>query len=290
MNFEIWMEHYLITFKKHKVKKSTWDFYEDIRAFLRPLNELDISEIDLFTVQDLINRLKEKGLAYNTIKPCYALMNQAFLKAKKAGIITANPCEGVELPAREKKEIEVLSEFEVKQLVSTGNRSTYYPVFLFLLFSGMRVGEMIALEWNDIDFEKKVIHITRNFYRGELTTPKTEQGKRDIPLTDVLAQLLPDAAHGTVFRNTLDNRIDYHVLLTAWQRQQTAAHFRNCYGLHALRHTFATNLIRNGADVKSVSMLLGHRDIQTTLNFYCHAGIDAKRDAMTHLSFKTFLG
>lgn len=292
MVLESWLEHYLNTFKKHHIKKSTFAFYEDLRIFLRPLNAVEVSEIDLFMIQNLVNGLHQRGLAYNTIKPCVSLLRRAFEKAIVAGIIKTNPCDGVELPAHDKTEIEILSEFEVKQLVSTRHRSYYYSVFLFLLFSGVRVGELIALEWSDIDLSNRIIHITKNFYRGDLTTPKTNQGKRDIPLTDSLLQLLPDQEEGSkiVFKNSLGCRIDYHVLLTAWHRQQVSANFKNDYGLHALRHTFATNLIRNGADIKTVSTLLGHKDIQTTLNFYCHSGMDEKRDAMTLLSFKTLLG
>lgn len=290
MIFKNWLEHYLFTFKKSKVKKSTLNYYEWRLHELTPLYDIPLDELNLFDIQDFINGYSV-GHSHSTVKGCFVLINQACKKAVSAGIIKRNPCDGVELPTFKKKDIDCLSEFELRQLFSCSNHAYYYPVFMFLLYSGMRVGELLALQATDIDFENNIINITKNFYRGEIQTPKTSQGVRSIPLTSELKKLLPGrfrTPDEIVFKNTLGYRIDYHVLLTSWHRQQTSAHFINCYGLHALRHTFASNLIHNGADVKTVSLLLGHKDIQTTLNFYCHSDIEEKRQVISKLNYNAF--
>ena len=290
MIFKNWIEHYLFTFKKTKVKSSTLNYYKWRLHELTPLHNIPLENLNLFDIQNFVNDYS-KNHSYSTVKGCLVLINQACKKALSAGLIARNPCDGVELPAAEKKDINCLSEFELQQLFSCSEHGYYYSVFMFLLFSGMRVGELLALQASDIDFKNNIIHISKNFYRGEIQTPKTSQGFRDIPLTNELKKLLPGRFYNyneLVFKNSLGKRIDYHVLLTSWHRQQTSAHFKNCYGLHALRHTFASNLIHNGADIKTVSLLLGHKDIQTTLNFYCHSDIEEKRQVISMLNFKAF--
>lgn len=291
MIYRLWLEHYLLTFKRDKVKDSTLKYYEYRFKSLSPLYDIELSVLSIFDIQNLVNALHSAGLSYSTVKGTYSLLEQSLNKAVSCKLISFNPCIGVELPKKDKHEIDSLSEFEIRQLLVCNSRNFYYPVFLFLLHSGLRAGELIALEWDNIDFKSGVIHICSNYYRGELSTPKTEQGERDIPLTRSLLNLLPDRSDrrgGLVFRNSFSCRIDYHILLRSWYRQQESANFKNRYGLHALRHTFATNLIHNGADVKTVSLLLGHKDVQTTLNFYCHSSLEEKRKVISLLDYKVF--
>lgn len=289
MTCKTWLEHYLFSFKKNKIKNSSYNYYRERFEALKPLYDLELEKLTLFDVQNFINTYQQEH-SYSTVRGCFVLLQQAFSKAVSAGFIKINPCDGVELPHPEKQEVDSLSDFELKQLFTCNQRSYYYPIFLFLLFSGMRVGEALALSPSDIDFKNKIIHVDNNFYRGELSTPKTLSGFRELPLTPELEKIICRArsARNILFPNTLGERIDYHVLLTAWHRQQTSCGFIKLHGLHSLRHTFASNLIHSGADVKTVSLLLGHKDIQTTLNFYCHADIKQKRDVISLLNFKSF--
>lgn len=288
MIFKNWLEHYLFTFKRNNVKNSTYLFYCEMFKALQPLYDIELDSLDVFAVQQLINSMHASGFAYSTIKHVFELVNQACKKAFACKLIRNNPCDGVELPHAHRREIECLSEFEIRQLLHCSDRNYYYPVFLFLLFSGLRVGELIALGRDDIDIQNNVIHINKNFYRGELSTPKTNSGFRSVPLSAELRSLLPVPLSDIVFANTLGKRIDYHALLTSWHRQQSGAGFIRLHGLHSLRHTFATNLIHNGADVKTVSVIMGHRDIQTTLNYYCHADIEDERHAMDLLTYSDY--
>ena len=290
MIFKSWTEHFLFSFKKNKVKSSTLNFYFNMLKELEPIWNIELDALTVFDLQNCINSLVDNGRSFSTIKHAFSLCEQSLNKALICNIIKNNPCKGVELPSENKKNIEALSTFEIQQLILCKNKTFYYNVFLFLLFSGLRAGELIGLLWDDIDIKNRVIHINHNYYRGELSTPKTQNSFRDLPLTDLLYSLMPRASrektNQPVFVNTMGNRIDYHILLRAWHRQQDNANFKNLHGLHALRHTFATNLIHNGADVKSVSLLLGHKHIQTTLDFYTHSNIEEKRETLSLLNFK----
>lgn len=252
---------------------------------LAPLHPLELTELSLFDVQNFVNNYAEEN-SYSSVHGCYVLLKQALDKAVTARLIQINPCTGVELPKHEKKDIDCLSVAEIQQLLSAKIIGYYYPLFCFLLYTGMRVGEALALTYDKIDFRSKIIHVDNSYYRGELSTPKTANGIRDIPLSAEVEKIIcTSSPFGLVFKNTLGKMIDYRVLLTAWHRQQATCGFGRMHGLHALRHTFASNLVHNGADPKTVSLLLGHGDVQTTLNFYCHADITQKRETISLLRY-----
>lgn len=289
MTFYQWMDNYLTTFKKNKIKKSTYDFYLYRLQALSPLFDIDLKDLNVFDIQNLLNTMHENGDSYTTIKNTFSFLKQGLKKALACGVVSFDASIGVELPAKNTKKIDALSEFEIAQFLKS-KKTFYYNLFLFLLITGVRVGEALALDCSDVDFENKIIHINKNFYRGVITTPKTESGIRDIPLTKQLESLFDKRRkNGPLFVNSFGGRVDYRVLLTAWHRQQIKANFKKIYGLHSLRHTFASCLVQNGADVKSVSSLLGHNDIQTTLNFYCHSSAEHNLETICKLPFLSII-
>lgn len=165
---------------------------------------------------------------------------------------------------------------------------------LLCLSTGLRLGEVCSLKWTDIDMNLKILHVNRTVQRiaaenGTAKTelreslPKTESSKREIPISDQLYQMLKEywRPDGYFFkkREPLDPRT-YQNKFKAYLYDAGIedTHF------HVLRHTFATNCISNGADVKSVSEMLGHSDVQITLNRYVHPTVDTKRGHMNSLS------
>lgn len=167
------------------------------------------------------------------------------------------------------------------------------------LSTGMRIGELCALRWKDIDLESGVVHVrgtVSRIYRpnadGARTvllegSPKTPSSVRDIPLADHLSALLLSLSHG---------RSGADFVLTAGPRPTEPRAYRNYYNalqdalgmqrrtFHALRHTFATRCIENGFDAKTVSELLGHSSIKTTLDLYVHPGWDKKKACVNSIS------
>lgn len=150
----------------------------------------------------------------------------------------------------------------------------------------MRVGELIALEWSDIDFKKGIIHIERTDYRGKIQTPKTDKSKRDIPISKEMYYILQQnfsVGSKKCFRNTVGEAIAYRSMLTSWHRFCENLGLPP-WGLHVLRHTYATNALTAGVNIKVLSELLGHKSITITLNIYCDVREDEKQKAAERLS------
>jgi len=172
---------------------------------------------------------------------------------------------------------------------------------LISLHTGMRIGEVCALSWDDIDLKAKVVHVRHTIsrirneepdstkYKLVIETPKTESSVRDIPLTPYLISALIILKSGTVspyvissdstFVNPRTYEYRYKKILKDCNMQQ--------FNYHVLRHTFATRCIEAGMDIKSLSELLGHADISFTMKKYVHPSLDLKRmhiEKMTQLA------
>lgn len=186
--------------------------------------------------------------------------------------------------------IEIMNRTEQARLMQfLHNNMDISKAGIFLCLStGLRLGEVCALKWEDIDIEQKILHVNRTVQRIESkdgfqktalleTPPKSSFSNREIPISDSLLQIL---AH---FRKT-----EQGYVLCAHKPMEPRTyqnHFKRylqtinapSYNFHTLRHTFATNCIDNGMDIKSLSEILGHSDVQITLNRYVHPSMDTKR-------------
>lgn len=278
---------------KSKRKYSTYRKYTDIyRKYIKDsFGQLSISRI----TQDLIVKTLPKELSASLYKSIYCVFNQIivygnrYCNTPKMHIKSENVCE---IP----KPVQTINLSDQKKLCQYlfTEPNPYKLGILLCLHTGMRLGEICALKWEDIDFQDKIIHISRTVQRlpteGEKTKtklyetmPKTVCSVREIPIPEFLYPvLLSYRDKGTYVLNGYSPmeprtyQYMFHSYLDkAFVKQ---SHF------HALRHTFATNCINNGADVKSVSEILGHSNVNITLNKYVHPSMDKKRDILDSLS------
>lgn len=168
---------------------------------------------------------------------------------------------------------------------------------LLCLYMGLRLGEICALKWEDIDIQCRIMHIKRTVQRLKITDsvettekktilyesqPKTVHSIREIPIPDILFQkLLPYYKEGAYIfgKNSPMDPRTYQYKFKAYLKKADIepVHF------HSLRHTFATNCISNGADVKSVSEILGHANVNITLNRYVHPAMETKRNIVNSI-------
>ena len=203
-----------------------------------------------------------------------------------------------------KKQVEAYNKDQVRKLVASLEEAPSFKNLglLITIYSGMRIGEVCALQWKDIDLEEKVIRVNKSIQRiyteedttGKMktelliSTPKTKSSQREIPIVQPLFKLMKDFAKIC--------RPDYFVCsgtTTPIEPRTYRSYYKKKIeeiGLphlkfHGLRHTFATQLIASKADVKTVSAILGHSDITTTLNTYVHPSRDDKRNALSKLRF-----
>ena len=263
---------------------------------------LQIPKSELFKATTTEN----KKLAAKTIKQYHIFISSVMERAVKWGIITDNPCRRVDPPKVTQKEIECLTDeqaiifLEKLQEESLENQ----VIFNILLLTGMRRGELMGLEWSDIDFTNNTITIRRTSQytpeKGIYTdTTKTEKSKRMIAIPLQLTQLLKDySLYQMKMQQDIGDKWVYSDrLLTKWNGEPM--HPNTPYSvlqkllvkydlpkvsLHSLRHTNATIMINNGADIRTVSGRLGHSQTSTTLNIYAHALQTADANAAESIS------
>ena len=259
-------------------------------------------QIDKLThsqIQKMVNDLSDSGLSYSTVKKAYEAVSGCMRYYRIHTRTAFNPCEGITLPEQKRKEtsdIQFFTAEERKQILNEATRKyesgkDVYRLgwaFVLLLYSGMRIGELCALTWDDVDFSTRTIRINKNAvelrerdekgnYSSTLITQnstKTRSGMRTIPMTqkafDALSELqkitgeyeyIITSSNGERIRPTRLDRTFYQILAAVNLKK---------VGVHTLRHTFATMLFNNGCEVKVVSDLLGHSNTKITENIYIH--------------------
>ncbi len=280
--------------KKQYVKKSTYAAYcLLIQSHLLPaLSEKeDIREED---VQGLVNRKLESGLSQKTVRDILVVLKMILRYGAKYGLLPGHQIDVIFPTDREKQDLEVLTLAHQRQLMTfVKDHFTFLNLGIYICLSaGLRIGEVCALQWDDVDISSGVIRVNKTIQRiylvdGEekyteliIDKPKTKNSIREVPMTkDLLALVRP-------LKKIV--RSDYYVLTNA--ATPTEPRTYRCYfnklqqqlGLpkmrfHGLRHSFATRCIESKCDYKTVSVLLGHSNISTTLNLYVHPNLEQKK-------------
>lgn len=235
-----------------------------------------------------------KPLAPKTIRHHYCTLANIFSYAMKQEIILKNPMDKVDCPKLSKKKVDALSAEQAKEFFSLISNCPidFWCMLNLMITTGIRRGELMGLQWGDIDFDHYTISVSRNVTYTPasgivVSTPKTDCGLRQIPLIPSVAALLLEYRSGTEWckQDYLFPK-DGNPALARDPNSVTrrVKRFMKTHGLpdmspHDLRHTCATLLLSNGADVKSVSEILGHTDASTTLNFYVRSDMQQMKAA-----------
>ena len=286
--------------KKQYVKKSTYAAYALlIQSHLLPeLGEQEeVSEED---VQSFVNQKLEAGLSQKTVRDILVVLKMILRFGAKRGYWPLRQIDIIFPTERERQDMEVLTLANQRQLMSyVKEHFTFLNLGIFIcLNAGLRIGEVCALQWDDIDVASGVIHIGKTIQRIYLVDgqekyteliidkPKTKNSIRDIPMTrDLLSLIRPlkKIVRGDYY--VLTNSAapteprTYRTYFNKLQKELDLPKMR----FHGLRHSFATRCIESKCDYKTVSVLLGHSNISTTLNLYVHPNMEQKKkciDAM----------
>ena len=281
--------NWLETYKKGKIKPSSYERYQFCLQLLckDEISHMDVRSIRLEDIQMYVNRLED--MSASTIKKQRLLLNQVFEHAVLTDVIQRNPVQGVQMPpmTHNTKVVCPYEKDDQERLIAAFTeekngrpRFRYGWGCVLILETGLRAGEALALEWSDIDEEKRTLKVTKNMVRvdGKNTvqrTTKTASGKRMIPLNSraleaiqhLKAQQVPGYPY--VFATQTGKHLSYRNLLATMEKACEAAGVEH-RGLHALRHSFASNLYARGVEVKIISKLLGHASVEITYNRYIH--------------------
>ena len=313
---ESYMTTWLTTVKALELKPKSYDRLEQTvnHQVIPCIGSLQLQSITSDDVQKMISQLTAEGKAYSSIKKAYDAVNAAF----KWGLycdppkVKKNPAANIRLPSRKlfsQKQIPFYTADEAAKLIACATRicdngARRYPLGSFvplLINTGLRASEVLALKWQtDIDMDGKTLTVHNNVVfvkdrekeKGykliEQDTVKTDAGQdRTIPLNEAAYNALLDLQKLTgektwVLTTRNNTQTKPRQLDQMFRRIAVATGLpeEKIYGVHALRHTFATLLLSNGVEIKTVSELLGHSDVTITYNTYIHVIKEQKAKAL----------
>ncbi len=285
-----WLRLWFELYAKPNIRPSTAGYYRRaLEEYTIPrighikLNKLTSREIQKL-YKDLLEtgrlrkkqRRKHPGLSGSTVRGVHIMLHGALDRAVKERLLIRNPADSCVVPKVQHQEMKTLQPEDLKAYLDAAERRNALAMFYLELVSGIRKGELVALQWADLDVEQRTISVSKQATKDEtgslvVTRPKTENSVRLISIPQEAVELLvrehakhpdnpwlfPSSRTGAMYLATLHQRI---------LKDAGLEHLR----FHDLRHTFATLALQNGVDIKTVSAMLGHYDAGFTLRTYTH--------------------
>ena len=311
-----WFYTWLFEFRVNDLKPSSMERYEGIyRNYIKykSIGKKTLVSLRAAEIQKYYNKLKDEDetSAY-TIRTINKVLKASLNAAIKQGYIEKNYCDSVTLPKIQKKnDIVVFTKDEQKKLLDYLHNHELRMLVIMALGTGLRQGELLALKWSDIDFNNKLVSVSKSVKLVYLVnkdeekrqskileqSPKTESSIRTVPIpTNILEELkllkddqdskLNDELyinHDIVFSDSTGNYLDSRYLQKRYTKLLKNAQIEY-KKFHALRHTYATRLFEAGIPIKTVQVLMGHSDIKTTMNIYTHVMPEEKTKAVEKIN------
>lgn len=310
ITLSIWGNTYLKEFVKSKVRPSTYDSYDLIlRKHIGEdsISKMKLKDIKAFHLQRFLNT--KSNLSKSYIKKIYMILDMLFSNAEKNDLIRKNPMIAVTIPKSEKKvkDIRALTREEQIAYMNNLDCTNLKPLLLTCLFTGMRLGELMALDWEHVDLKKGEIKVEFSYKEVRMhdkaepywalvkQPPKTSSGLRTIPIPPEIVKILKQhkVNQDTIALKIGKSEFNKENLVFCSEvgtplssRNIQRAHYSVCnkiglhgIGFHALRHTFATRMIEENVPVKTVQYWIGHSSIEITYNIYVHVQEESKKAA-----------
>lgn len=304
MTLGAWLDLWLQVYMQSKLKQSTYNSYDSYAKnhFKPALGSVYLDELTPRMLQQFYNyKWEQEGLSPKTIRNLNLYLHNALSQAEREGLISSNPATGVSLPQARRPQVEILTRDNQAKLIQASYRHRYGVFIRLVLMTGLRMGELLGLRWEDVDRRSNMLYVRRTLnrlqkknlpegYSGARTEiviqePKTENSIRSIPLIPQLirdlnawqgVQMADKAAAGPAYQdsgmivtNELGGYIEPRTFKKYYEQILTIANLPH-YTFHALRHTFASRAMEQGMDSKTLSTLLGHASVSFTLDTYAH--------------------
>lgn len=274
-----WLNTYIVTRKPNTIAA----YKKILRALYPTFGDKPLTSITTADIQNYLNA--NKDLAKKTLRERVSRMAQIFESAKEDGLVSVNPAKSkrIVIPTDKAQEREAIPIDVVRTIIQkSAQLDEKDRLFLLLLITtGGRRGEVLGLQWQDIDTKNNVIHIRRNVTHPNgnvpvIGTPKTKSGYRDVPYEQAIRHLLDPTDKepaGFIFSGALStDAMTMTMYNNTWHRIQKAIPELEPYSAHNFRHTYTTLLSEyTDASPKTIQAMAGHSDIRTTMSIYEHA-------------------
>ena len=300
MKYIDWLNQWLENYIRPSVKVRTYERYKLIieQHLSDKIGCMELNDLSPLILQRLIasllqngNKKTDGGLAANSVNSVISVIQSSLKTAHLLGLTKEYTADKLKRLKLAEKPVECFSLTEqkmIEQAILTGKKDKLYGIIL-CLYSGLRIGELMALQWSDIDFEKGILTVSKSCHDGKnglvIDEPKTATSRRVIPLPK---QLLP-------MMKALKRRSVSPFVVSASGNPVSVRSYQRSFelllkklkiphkGFHSLRHTFATRAIECGMDVKTLSEILGHKNPTVTLNRYAHSLMEHKKEMMNKI-------
>ena len=301
MSYFEWAIYWLSNIKR-EVKVSTYAGYEyKLKKYIFPvIGESASNEITSDKCQEVLASLEDLKLSTASIHLIYQLFNRCLKAAKQDGLLVTNPSQKMKLPKLKKQRVHALTKQEQGKLEKAAKSAGEKGLpTLLSLYTGLRIGEISALKWEDIDLDTNIIHVENTIQRIPVTydmdetrivsgSSKSENGVRSIPFGKKIKQLLLEhkVQSTSEYVFSVNNKPCEPRLLTYYFHKIRKASQLVHIHFHQLRHSFATRCLELKADIPSVSAMLGHSTAKTTLDFYADALLEQRISVINLLETK----
>lgn len=314
ITFDKWFNTWISTYKTNCKESSLYEYKSTYEYHIKPVfGKRKLKLICSDQLQVFINKMANEYSA-TVVKECKHLLDGALKQAYKQRKINRNPMEYVTMPkTKEPKKKGALSADQQQAFLNEAGSSKYYRLYKLATLTGMRIGEITGLQWSDVDFKNREIHITHTMSyipkRGlYLDTPKSKTSLRTIPMIDSAYALLKEqrkeqlklklqlgqywpSAEGIgnlVFTTQIgtgiqDTNIRRDMRKICDNLTDLGINRHDCT-FHTLRHCFATRCIENGMEPKTLQTILGHATLAMTMDLYCDVMEHTKKEAMQRIA------
>jgi len=296
-----WLDLWYQTYKKSNLRPNTQMSYERriYQHIIPALGNIQMDKLTTNDIQQFYAKLKQggrllrtelygEGLSDQTVRGVHTTLHAALDKAVSEKLLFRNPADGCRLPSAKAREMQVLTPEEIQRLLIQAKEDGCYELLLLELSTGLRRGEICALQWDDLNFRTGELRVQRQVHRikGKLVAspPKTKAGNRSVILPVLVLGVL------RAYKETANSRWMFPSPVSedsprdpaaVRKRLQTVLERAECKKIrfHDLRHTFSTAALEHGMDVKTLSTIIGHVSSSTTLNIYAHVTDEMRRTA-----------
>ncbi|MCI8413769.1 MAG: site-specific integrase [Clostridia bacterium] len=306
MKYENWLNEWLDNCVRLSVKRRTYVRYKELvhDHIAVKLGNYELGELSPLVLQRFVRELVQsgncrtgRGLAASSVNGIITVVQNSLKAAFSFGLSGEYVADRISRPKPREKEITCFTASEQKILenaVRCGTKTKMYGIMI-CLYTGLRIGELLALTWNDVDLKGGTLSVNKTCCDGKddngkftrlVGTPKTASSNRIIPMPRQLTPFLHEMKKRSVSENVVTGMYGQTVSVRAYQRS-FASFLKRLHiahkGFHALRHTFASRALECGMDVKTLSEILGHKNATITLNRYVHTQTDHKREMMNRV-------